>query len=219
MTCVAVAEEDMTDMDTIQALTQLQTFDTLMPPYSAVTIRIYGNATLMVNNEVVHDGESLHIFEDEEFIVSMQPEYGFYLVLLEFEGESLLPISSTAYKGDIQKDGTLIALLTRWNADIPVTFSIAEPYHVYVYGREVQDQETMYCYPKEEIQLFIDTPANTDIAVSLNGKTFAQIDERTYTISVMDPGILRIEEYIPVEREELSMKKRFVRRTPACVLS
>ena len=219
MTSMAGAEEEITDMNAIQAFTQLQTFDALMPPYSAVTIRIYGNATLTVNNEVMHDGESLHIFEDEEFIVSMQPEYGFYLVSLEFEGESLMPISSTTYKGDIQKDGTLIALLTRRNAEIPVTFSIAESYHVYVYGKEVQDQETMYCYPKEEIQLFIDTPSNTDIAVSLNGKIFTQVDERTYTISVMDPGILRIEEYIPVEREELSLKKRFVRRTPARILS
>jgi hypothetical protein len=208
MTGAVIAEENRADVDIIQ------TSDALMPPYSAVTIRVYGNATLTINNEVVHDGDRLHIFE-ETCTVSMQPEYGFHLVSLEFEGDPLVPTSSTTYEGDIRKDGTLIALLTRWNAEIPITLSIAEPYHVYVYGKEVKDQETMYCYPKEEIQLLIDTPPSTDITVSLNGKTFTQADEHAYMIPVMEPGILRIEEYIPVEKEEPLLKQRFVRKTPA----
>jgi hypothetical protein len=219
MSNVVVAEENVADVDASETTTHLQTSDALMPPYSAVTVRIYGSATLTINNEMVHNGETFHIFDDKKCIVSMQPEYGFSLVSLEFEGEPLVPISSTTYEGNIQKDGTLIAVLSRWNANIPITFSIAEPYRVYVYGKEVQDQETMYCYPKEEMQLFIDTPPNTDIAVSLNGKTFTEVDERTYTISVMDPGMLRIEEYVPVKREELSLKRRFARQTPAPISS
>ena len=190
-----------------------------MPPYSAVTVRIYGNGSLTVNNEVMHDGDTLLIFEDEICIVSIQPEYGFHLASLEFEGEPFVPISSTTYQGDIKKDGTLIALLTRWNAEIPVTLSIAEPYRVYVYGKEVQDQETVYCYPDEKIQISIDALPNTGIEVSLNGETLTQVDERTYTISVMEPGTLRIEEYVPAEKKELFLKQRFVRRLPAHIFS
>jgi len=213
MTSVVVAEENMTDVDAAQ------TSDTLMPPYSAVTVRIYGSGTLTVNNEVVHDGDSLHIFEDEKCIVSVQPEYGFHLSSLEFEGEPFVPISSTTYQGDIQRDGTLTALLTRLNTDIPVTFSIAEPYHAYVYGKEVLDQEIMYCYQNEKIQLFIGAPPNIDIAVSLNGKILTQGDERTYMIPVMEPSILRIEEHIPVEWGDFLLKQRFVRKVPAYLFS
>ena len=220
MTGFVAAEEHDGAIQTLNPTSsEAQIFDALMPPYSAVMVRIYGNATLTVNDKVVHDRDTLHIIEDEAFIVEIQPEYGFHLVSLEFEGDPLVPVRSTAYEGEIQRDGTLIAVLTRWNADIPVTFSIAGAYNVSVYGKEVQDQEVIHCYPHEEMELMIRAPPDTRIAGDLHGRRLNQIDDDTYTISVTEPGTLQIEEYIPVIEEESPVKNRFVRPTPVIIPS
>ena len=220
MTGFVAAEEHDEAIQTLnQTSSEDQIFDALMPPYSAVMVRIYGNATLTVNDKVVQDRDTLHIIEDEAFLVEIQPEYGFHLVSLEFEGDPLVPVRSTAYEGDIQRDGTLIAVLTRWNADIPVTFSIAGAYNVSVYGKEVQDQEVIHCYPHEEMELMIRAPPDTRIAGDLHGRRLNQVDDDTYTISVTEPGTLQIEEYIPVIEEESPVKNRFVRPTPVIIPS
>jgi hypothetical protein len=208
MTCPVVIAEGSTAA--LSTFNQIEAFDLPVSPYCAVTTRIHGNAALTINGKTVHDRDYLQVFEEEEFIVSVQPEYGFHLISLEFEGEALVPISSTAYKGDIQKDGTLRAVLTRWNANIPVTFSIMSPYQVKVYGAEIQDQQTIYCYPNEVLELVIDTPPNSPINGNINGRRLTQIDAHTYTVSVAEPGTLHIGEYNPAE-EEKSPFKRFIR--------
>ena len=209
MTClVAVAEDNTTPISS-----NLIELDLPMSPYCAVTTRIYGDATLTINGKKLHDRDHLQIFEDEEVTVSVHPEYGFHLISLEFEGEALIPISSTTYKGDIHKDGTLRAVLTRWNNDIPVTFSITSPYQVKVYGTEVQDQQTIYCYPHEILELVIDTPPNTAISGNISGKKLKQIDAQTYTVPVTEAGTLYIKEYDPAEEEEQPLPK-FLRPRP-----
>jgi len=210
MTCPVAATEDKTAIPTSY---QIEMVDVPMSPYCAVTTRVHGDATLTINGETVHDRDHLQIFDDEEFVVSVQPEYGFHLVSLEFEGEALIPISSTAYKGDIRKDGTLRAVLTRWNADIPVTFFIASPYQVMVYGTEVQNQQTIYCYPNEVLELVIDAPPSTAITGMINERKLTEIDVHTYTISVTEPGTLHIREYTPADDEKPPFQ-RFVRPNP-----
>jgi hypothetical protein len=197
----------------ISTSNQIGLSDTLMSPYCAVTTRIHGNATLTINDKTMHDKDYLQIFEDEEVTISVHPEYGFHLISLEFEGEALVSTSSTTYKGDIHKDGTLRAVLSRWNTDIPVTFSIMFPYQVKVYGTDIQDQQTIYCYPNEVLELVIDTPPDILISGNINGKRLTQIDAHTYTISVTEPGTLHIGEYNPVEEKETPLP-RFVRPNP-----
>ena len=210
MACPVAATKDNTAISTFNPI---EIPDVLMSPYCAVTARIHGDATLLINGKTVHDRDYLQIFEDEEFVVSVQPEYGFHLVSLEFEGEALMPISSTAYKGDINKDGTLRAVLTRWNADIPVTFLITSPYQVEVYGTEIQNQQTIYCYPNEVLELVIDAPPNSLITGIINGEKLTQTGAHTYTMSVTEPGTLHIRDYIPGDEEEPSIE-RFVRPNP-----
>ena len=211
MTYPVVAANDNTAA--LSTSNQIEEFDIPMSPYCAVTARIHGNATFTINGKTVHDKDYLQIFEDEEFIISVHPEYGFHLLSLEFEGEALTPINSMTYKGEIRRDGTLRAVLSRWNANIPITLSIMSPYLVKVYGNEIQDQQTIYCYPNEVLELVIDTPPTILVSGNINGRRLTQVDANTYTVSVTEPGTLHIGEYNPAEEEKPPFQ-RFVHPSP-----
>ena len=205
----AVADTQPTDTQLIQDS------DNVLAPYYVATVRIFGDGIIEAGGKDVYDKEIIYIPESSSpFHVRVKPEYGFHLVSMEFNGEPFASVNSTTHTGNITQDGTLTVVLSRWNSNIPVTFSIEEPFAASVYSKLIEDQQVILCYPHENLEIMVHNSSDTRVVGNFNGVPLNEIEKNVFSVEVNEPGLISIHEYVFTEEPEPKTISRFVRPAP-----